>query len=60
MSIHHNNIHTLAINMYKAANGIPPEMINDVFKLRDNTHYHLRPTSQFFADAIHNVFNGAN
>ena len=28
------------------------------FKLRDNPHYHLRHTSQFLADQIHNVFNG--
>ena len=29
------------------------------FKLRKNTHYHLRPTSQFLADLNHSVFNGS-
>ena len=37
--IHHNNIHTLAIEMYKVANGMSPEIMSDIFKLRENTHY---------------------
>ena len=43
--------------MYKAANGVSPEIMNDIFKLRDNTHYHLRHTSQSLADPMRNVFN---
>ena len=57
-SIHHNNIHTITIYMYKAANGMPPEIMNDLFKSRDNTHYHLRHQSQFLSDLIHSVFKG--
>ena len=38
VSIHHNNIHTLAIEMYKVANGMSPEVMNDIFKLRENKH----------------------
>ena len=37
VSLHHNNIHTLAIEMYKVANGMFPEIMNDIFKLRE-TH----------------------
>ena len=37
VSLHHNNIHTLAIEMYKVANGMSPETMNDIFKLRE-TH----------------------
>ena len=36
VSIHHNNIHTLAIEIYKVANDICPEIMNDIFKLRKN------------------------
>ena len=56
-SIHHNNIPTLAIEMYKVANGMSPEIINDIFKLRENTHYNLRHSSQFLVDPVHSVFN---
>ena len=59
VSIHHNNIHTLAIEIYKVAKGICPEIMNDIFKLRENTHYNLRYTSQFLVDPIHSVFNGS-
>ena len=58
VSIHHNNIY-IAIEIYKVANGICPEIMNDIFKLRQNTHYNLRGTSQFLVDPIHNVFNGS-
>ena len=37
VSLHHNNIHTLAIEMYKVVNGMSPEIMNDIFKLRE-TH----------------------
>ena len=38
VSIHHNNIHTLTIEMYKVANGMSPDIKNDIFKLRENKH----------------------
>ena len=59
LSVHHNNIHTLAIEMYKVVNGISPEIMNDVFKVRNETHYHLRHASQFLIEPIHSVFNGS-
>ena len=58
VSLHHNNIHTLAYEMYKVANGMFLEIMNDVFKLNGKTHYHLRHTAQFLVDPVHNVFNG--
>ena len=33
VSIHHNNIHTLAIEMYKVVNGMSSEIMNGIFKL---------------------------
>ena len=44
VSVHHNNIHAIAIEMYKVVNGIFQEIINEVFKLREETRYHLRHT----------------
>ena len=35
VSIHHNNIHTLVIEMYKVANDMSPDIMNEVFKLRN-------------------------
>ena len=59
VSVHHNNIHALATEMYKVVNGISPEIMNDVFKVRNETHYRLRHTSQFLIEPIHSVFNGS-
>ena len=53
------NVHTLAIEMYKVANGMSPVIMNDIFKLRENTHYNLRHTSQFLVDPILSMFNGS-
>ena len=33
--------------------------MNGIFKLRENTHYNLRGTSQYLVDPIHSVFNGS-
>ena len=57
-SVHRNNIHTVATEMYKVVNDITPEIINDVFKLRDDTDYALRHTKQFLVDPFYSVFNG--
>ena len=59
VSIRHNNIQTLPIEMYKVANGMSPEIMNDIFKLKEHTHYYLRHASQFVVDPIHSVFNGS-
>ena len=39
VSVHKSNIRALAIEMCKVANGISPEIINEVFRLREETHY---------------------
>ena len=33
--------------------------MNEVFNLREETHYHLKHTTQFLVDPIHSVFNGS-
>ena len=48
VSIHHsNNIHALATEMYKVGNDMSPDIMNEVFKLRNTLHYNLRHTSHF-------------
>ena len=58
VSIHHNNIHALAIEMYKVANDMSPGIMNEVFKLGNTPRYNLRYTSYFSTDPIHSVYNG--
>ena len=57
VSIHHNNIHALVIEMYKNANNMSPDIMNEVFKLRNTPHYNLQHTSRFSTDPIHSVYN---
>ena len=40
--VHHNNIHIIATEMYKMVKGTSPEITNEVFKLTEETHHHLR------------------
>ena len=58
VSIHHSNIHALAIEMYKVANDMSPEIMNELFKLRNTPLYNLRHTSLFSTEPIHSLFNG--
>ena len=57
-SIHHKNIQTLTIEMYKVTNGLPPEIMNEIFQIREESRYNLRYTSQFIIPPIHSVYNG--
>ena len=45
VTIHIRNIQTLAIELYKAANGLSPEIMKYVFPLRDSLRY---PTRHIF------------
>ena len=58
VSIHYNNIHALAIELYKIANDISPKIMSEVFRLRDTPLYNLRHTSQFSRDPVHRIYNG--
>ena len=42
VSIHHQNIQSLAIQMYIVANSMSPDIMSEISQLRENTHYHLR------------------
>ena len=41
--------------MYNVVNGISPEIMNDVFQIRNNTHYNLRYAPTFLTEPIHSV-----
>ena len=40
-SIHHKNIQSLAIEIYKFVNGLSPEIMSSVFNLKENKRYSL-------------------
>ena len=50
------NIQTLATEMYRFANGIPPEAMNKVFQMREE-YWNLRFTSKYAIPLIHSVYN---
>ena len=58
VSIHHKNIQTYTTEMYKVTNGLSPEVMNEIFQIREESRYNLRYTSQFTIPPIHSVYNG--
>ena len=44
--------------MYKVVNGMFLEIMNEVFKQKNNPHYNLKHTSQFSVNPVHSVYNG--
>ena len=58
VSIHYRNIQALAIEM-SIANGMSPEIMNEIFQLREKSHYNLRYTSEFIIPLIHSVYHGS-
>ena len=41
VSIHHQNIQKLGIEMFKVLNGENPQIVNEIFRIRDETSYEL-------------------
>ena len=59
VSIRYRNIQALAIKIYKVANGMFPEIINEKFQLREKSHYSLLNTSKFIIPLIHSVYHSS-
>ena len=57
--IHYRNNQALASEMHKEANGMSPEIMNEIFQLREKSHYNLRYTSEFVFPPIHSVYHGS-
>ena len=55
VSTHHKNLRSLAIEMYKVHCGISPEVLNDLFPLRQADQYNLRNRSQFILTNVKTV-----
>ena len=49
VSIHHRNIKSLAVEMYKVRNESSPEVMNEIFQLREDKLYNLCQAFQFIA-----------
>ena len=64
VSIHHRNIHCLAIEMFKVKNGLAPTFMNDIFperNLTDNVAAGLRSQTDFYNPSNpKSVFNGVD
>ena len=45
--------------MYKVANGMSPEIMNEIFQLREKSHYNLRYTPEFIIPPIDSVYHGS-
>ena len=43
--------------MYKVTNGLSPEIINEIFQIREEPRCNFRYTSQFTIPSIHSVYN---
>ena len=56
--MHYINIEALAIEMYEVANGMAPEIMSEIFQLREKYHYNLRYTTEFIIPPIHSVYHG--
>ena len=46
------------MEMYKVTNDMSPDIMNEVFKLKNTPHYNLRHTSNISTDPIHSDHNG--
>ena len=58
VSIHHQNLQKLAVEMFKISRGLSPEIVNQLFQYREQISYELRQRSQFQIPWVHSVFSG--
>lgn len=59
ISIHHRNIHRVAIEMYKLKNNLSPPFMKENFQLRDSGH-NTRMGDTFFRPNVNTVHKGEN
>ena len=48
-SIHHRNIQTLAIEIFKFLNGLSPQIMNEVFQVKSPAPYYLRDKNELYS-----------
>ena len=49
LSIHHRNIQTLAIEIFKFLNGLSPQIMNEVFQVKSPAQYYLRDKNGLYS-----------
>ena len=55
VSMHHKNLSSLVIEMFKTHGGVSSEILNDLFPLRQADQYNLRKRSQFIIPNVKTV-----
>ena len=58
MSIHHENIHVVAIELFKVYTKTSPEVMQEVFQIKDQGDYFLRNQRDFVIPTIKSVNYG--
>ena len=58
VSIHHQNLHKLAVEMFKVSRGLSPEIVNELFQFREQIPYVLRQRCQFQIPFVQSDFGG--
>ena len=58
VSIHHRNIQSLAIEMYKVKNEIAPMITANVFTRMPENHYNFRHSSNFIVPFARTIYHG--
>ena len=58
VSIHERNIKILATEMFKVSKNLAPPQMQEIFKLKDQSHYSLRYNSLFFRPVVKSVYKG--
>ena len=58
VSIHHQNLQKLAVEIFKVSRGLSPEIVNELFQFREQIPYELRQRSYFQIPWLLSVFSG--
>ena len=58
VSIHHQNIRFLAIEMFKVFRDIGLQIVEEIFQFRDAMRYELRKQTNLKIPSVHSVFSG--
>ena len=58
VSIHHKNLQALAIEMFKVHTKTSPEVMQEVFQVKEKGHYNLRNQTDFVIPQVKSVNHG--
>ena len=59
-SVHHRNIQTLAIEIFKFLNGLSSQILNEVFQVKSPILYYLRDKNDLYSGNPETVWDGVN